>query len=88
MNFHLPGQMLVLFPKRQLAVYKDNTMPRVKLDRYESPSCERLPARSVCAAEFPKPKASRATFIFNGVRRAAHEQAADRTLARANGITG
>lgn len=37
MNFRATAEMLVLFPKRVLAVYQDLTMPRRDWSRYESP---------------------------------------------------
>lgn len=52
MNFRANAEMLVLFPKRQLAAYRDLTMPRRDWSRLESPACDRLKARSVLAREF------------------------------------
>ena len=37
MNYRAAADMLVLFPKRVLAVYQDLTMPRRDWSRYESP---------------------------------------------------
>lgn len=52
MNFRRSADMLVLFPKRILANYTDLTMPKRDWSELDSPSFERLPARSVCAEEF------------------------------------
>jgi hypothetical protein len=40
MNFRANAEMLVLFPKRQLAVYEDNSMPRRDWSKYETPPDE------------------------------------------------
>lgn len=37
MNFRAQAEMLVLFPKRVLAIYQDLTMPRRDWSRYDSP---------------------------------------------------
>lgn len=37
MNFRAPVDMLVLFPKRVLAVWEDMTMPKIDWSRYDSP---------------------------------------------------
>jgi hypothetical protein len=37
MNFHLKADMFVAYPKRQLAHYVDNTMPRRDWSRYDAP---------------------------------------------------
>jgi hypothetical protein len=37
MNFRAQAEMLVLFPKRILAVWKDNTMPKIDWSKYDSP---------------------------------------------------
>lgn len=52
MNFRKPADILVLFPKRIPAVYTDLTMRKRDWSKLDSPSFERLPARSVCAEEF------------------------------------
>jgi hypothetical protein len=40
MNFRANAEMLVLFPKRQLAVFRDNSMPRRDWSRFDSPPDE------------------------------------------------
>lgn len=37
MNFRAPADMLVLFPKRVLAVWEDLTMPRRNWSRFDPP---------------------------------------------------
>jgi hypothetical protein len=54
MNFRAHAEMLVLFPKRIFAAYRDLTMPLRNWSKFDSPSCDRLPARSVCAQQFGK----------------------------------
>lgn len=52
MNFRAQAEMLILFPKRQLATWRDLSMPRRDWSRYDIPACERIDARSVCAGRF------------------------------------
>lgn len=40
MNFRATADMLVLFPKRAPAVYRDLTMPRRDWSKYDSPPDE------------------------------------------------
>jgi hypothetical protein len=54
MNFRQHAQMFVVKPKRQLTHYKDLTMPRRNWLAFDRPSCDRLPSRSVCAADFAR----------------------------------
>ena len=41
MNFRASADMLVLFPKRILAVYRDLTMPKRNWSEYDAPAVER-----------------------------------------------
>ena len=41
MNFRARAEMLVLFPKRILAVYQDLTMPRRDWSKYDEPAVQR-----------------------------------------------
>lgn len=41
MNFRARAEMLVLFPKRILAVYQDLTMPRRDWSQYDEPAVQR-----------------------------------------------
>lgn len=41
MNFRGRVDMLVLFPKRQLAVFKDNSMPKRDWSKYDEPTVTR-----------------------------------------------
>lgn len=41
MNFRAPADMLVLFPKRVLAVWEDLTMPKRDWSKYDEPSVQR-----------------------------------------------
>lgn len=41
MNFRARAEMLVLFPKRILAVYQDLTMPKRDWSRYDEPAVVR-----------------------------------------------
>lgn len=40
MNFRANAEMLVLFPRRQLATFRDNSMPRRDWSRFDSPPDE------------------------------------------------
>lgn len=46
MNFRARAEMLVLFPKRILAVYQDLTMPRRDWSKFDSPPDEVRKARA------------------------------------------
>jgi hypothetical protein len=67
MNFRKPADMLVLIPRRILAAYTDLTMRKRDWSKLDDPACERLPARSVCAAQF-KPKRTWNSHLFSNVR--------------------
>lgn len=41
MNFRASAEMLVLFPKRILAVYQDLTMPKRDWSQYDAPAVTR-----------------------------------------------
>lgn len=41
MNFRARAEMLVLFPRRILAVYQDLTMPRRDWSKYDAPAVQR-----------------------------------------------
>jgi hypothetical protein len=41
MNFRAQAEMLVLIPKRILAVYQDLTMPRRDWSKYDEPAVQR-----------------------------------------------
>lgn len=41
MNFRARAEMLVLFPKRILATWKDNTMPKRDWSRFDEPAVQR-----------------------------------------------
>jgi hypothetical protein len=41
MNFRAQAEMLVLFPKRIMAVYEDLTMPRRDWSQYDEPAVQR-----------------------------------------------
>lgn len=41
MNFRANAEMLLLFPKRILAVYQDLTMPKRDWSKYDEPAVQR-----------------------------------------------
>lgn len=41
MNFRASAEMLVLFPKRILAVYQDLTMPKRDWSKFDEPTVQR-----------------------------------------------
>lgn len=41
MNFRASAEMLVLFPKRVLAVYQDLTMPKRDWSKFDEPTVQR-----------------------------------------------
>ena len=41
MNFRAQAEMLVLFPKRILAAFKDNTMPKRDWSKFDEPTVQR-----------------------------------------------
>lgn len=41
MNFRTQAEMLVLFPKRIMAVYQDLTMPKRDWSKYDEPAVQR-----------------------------------------------
>jgi hypothetical protein len=51
MNFRKRADMFIAKPKVALPAYRDLTMPRRDWVKLAAPSCWRLPARSVCAAQ-------------------------------------
>ena len=44
-NFRLRPDMLTLFPKQPLAVFKDNTMPRIDVKKFDAPAKDRVKDR-------------------------------------------
>jgi hypothetical protein len=41
MNFRAQAEMLVLFPKRILATWKDNSMPKQDWSKFDEPAVQR-----------------------------------------------
>jgi len=41
MNFRAQAEMLVLFPKRIMAVFQDNTMPKRDWSKFDEPTVQR-----------------------------------------------
>lgn len=49
MNFRKSPSYYLVKPKTALPAFTDISMPRRNWSRLDTPACERLPARTVCA---------------------------------------